>query len=111
MNVGSMSGIIGSAAGAPLSQTKGNEAERASKDATVAQRKADSEKKAEKASGIGETTEDQGVAERDADGRRLWEAPLGKEEEKAGDLGAAGEPLRKAKDPTGSSGKSLDLTG
>jgi len=112
MNVGPMSGIVGSAAGAPLSQTKGSEAERASKDALVGQRKADSDKKAEKASGVGETTEDQGVSERDADGRRLWEAPPGKEGETALDPNAAAsEPSRQAKDPTGSSGKSLDLTG
>jgi len=111
MNVGPMSGMLGSAAGAPLSQTKGSETERAQKDAVARQRQADSDKKAEKASGVGETTEDQGVSERDADGRRLWEQP-GKGEETAEDPNAAtSEPPRQAKDPSGSSGNSLDLTG
>ncbi len=110
MNVGAMSGIIGSAAGAPLSQTKGSETERAQKDAVAGQRKADSEKKAEKASGVGETTEDQGVAERDADGRRLWEQPQDQEAAEK-ENAAASEPPRQVKDPTGNSGNSLDLTG
>ena len=109
MSVGPMGGVLGSAAGAPLSQTKGNEPERAQKDAVAAQRQADGEKKAEQAAGIGATEEDQGVSERDADGRRLWEAPH--EKQKAANEEAASEPLRQAKDPTGNSGKSLDLTG
>ncbi|NOY29596.1 MAG: hypothetical protein GXP28_05295 [Planctomycetes bacterium] len=110
MNVGPMSGIIGSAAGAPLSQTKGSETERAQKDAVAGQRQADSEKKAEKAAGVGETTEDQGVSERDADGRRLWEQAQGEEVPEA-ENAAASEPPRQTKDPTGNSGNSLDLTG
>ncbi len=99
-----------SSAAPPLSQTKGSETERAQKDAIAGQRQADSEKKAEKASGVGETTEDQGVSERDADGRRLWEQAQDEaatEAEKA----AAGEPSRQAKDPSGNSGNALDLTG
>jgi len=112
MNVGPMSGMLGSAAGAPLSQTKGSETERAQKDAIAGKRQADSEKKAEKASGVGETTEDQGVSERDADGRRQWERPQEKGEKAASDTTvAASEPPRQAKDPTGTSGNSLDLTG
>ena len=112
MDVGPMSGMLGSAAGAPLSQTKGSETERAQKDSVARQRQADSDAKAEKASGVGETTEDQGVSERDADGRRLWEQTQGKGEESPDDLNAAAsEPPRQAKDPTGNSGNSLDLTG
>jgi len=110
MNVGAMSGIVGSAAGAPLSQTKGSETERAQKDAVAGQRQADSEKKAEKASGVGETTEDQGVSERDADGRRLWEQAQDEAAIEA-ENAAADEPSRQAKDLTGNSGNALDLTG
>ncbi len=111
MSVGPMSGVASSAAGAPLSQTKGSETERAQKDAIAAKRQADGDKKAEKASGVGATEGDEGVSERDADGRRMWEMSQSKEES-AGDSNAAGgEPVKQAKDLTGSSGKSLDLTG
>lgn len=112
MNVGPASGIIGSAAGAPLSQTAGSETERTQKDASARQRQVEGEQKAEKAAGIGQTEEDQGVAERDADGRRFWEASESAEGESAEEQSAGGsEPTRQAKDPTGSSGNSLDLTG
>ena len=109
MNVGITTGAIASAAGAPLSQTAGAETERSQKDAAGSERLADGQAKSEKASGIGTTDADQGTDERDADGRRLWEAP-GK---KAGDNadGEESEPDRRVKDPTGMSGNTLDLTG
>ncbi len=112
MNVGAMGGVLGSAAGAPLSKTAGSETERAQKDASARQREVDSDQKAEKASGIGQTEGDQGPSERDADGRRFWEAPQDKEKEAVeGQSTAEDEPQRQAKDPTGNSGNSLDLTG
>ena len=74
MNVGPMSGVVGSAAGAPLSQTAGSETERAQKDSSAHQRQVEKDKKAADAAGIGQTEEDQGTSERDADGRRFWEA-------------------------------------
>ncbi len=108
MNVGPMSGVVGSAAGAPLSQTAGSETERAQKDSSAQERKTEKDQKAADAAGIGQTEEDQGTSERDADGRRFWEANGEKNPEQAAD---ESEPSRQAKDPTGSSGTSLDLTG
>jgi hypothetical protein len=107
MNVGVTSGALGSAAGAPLSQTAGAETERTQKESAVRERVADSQNKSERAGGIGEMQEDQQSSDRDADGRRLWEAPPKKKP------GAAEEPApdRRAKDPTGVSGNELDLTG
>ena len=110
MTVGPMGGIVGSAAGTPLSQTAGSEAERASKDASAGQRVAESKEKSEKASGIGQTEQDQEASERDADGRRLWEAPPGGKEEDA-QTKENKSSQRKSKDPTGNSGNSLDLSG
>ncbi len=108
MSMGPMSGVVGSAAGAPLSQTSGSETERAQKDASAHQRQVETDKKAADAAGIGQTEEDQGTSERDADGRRFWETPDKKIPEQDADQS---EPARKAKDPTGNSGNSLDLTG
>jgi len=109
MNVGPMSGVVGSAAGAPLSQTAGSETERAQKDSSAHQRQVETDKKAADAAGIGQTEEDQGTSERDADGRRFWEAADEKSEDQAAKEET--ESSRQAKDPTGDSGNSLDLTG
>jgi hypothetical protein len=106
MNVGATTGALTSAAGAPLSQTAGAEAERAQKESSVQQRLSDTQAKSEKASGIGQMDEDQQASERDADGRRLWE-----ETRKKKTAEAEQEEKRQAKDPSGMSGNSLDLTG
>ena len=108
MNVGPMSGVVGSAAGAPLSQTAGSETERAQKDSSAHQRQVETDKKAADAAGIGQTEEDQGTSERDADGRRFWEAASEKNQEQPTE---ETDPSRQVKDPTGDSGNSLDLTG
>jgi hypothetical protein len=108
MNVGVSTGVLGSAAGAPLSQTVGAEVERSQKDSAARARQVDSQNKSEKASGIGTTQEDQQTDERDADGRRLWEETG---EKKAAEEGGDDEAERRVKDPTGMSGTSLDLTG
>src|SRR5262245_31927047 len=47
MNVAPLGGMIGSAAGAPLSQAAGSEAERASRETTTQQRQVDANQKAE----------------------------------------------------------------
>ncbi len=106
MNVVPIGGIIAGAAGSPLAQTHGAESERAQRDGVVRERRVTSDKSAEMAAGIGTTDEDQGTSERDADGRMFWEQPgeNNKTEEGAG-------AVRQAKDPTGESGNSLDLTG
>ncbi len=110
MTMAPLGGIVSSAAGAPLSQTAGTEAERIQRDSATQQRQVDSNQQAERAAGIGQTHEDQESSERDADGRRLWEAPAN-----AAGKGKNEEPLetaaRQSKDATGQSGTQLDLTG
>jgi hypothetical protein len=105
-----LGGIINSAAGAPLSQTSGSETERTQRDSGAQQRQVDGNERTENASGIGTTEEDQETSERDADGRRLWEAPADKKKEAAGGVAAGAEP-RLSKDASGLSGTHLDLTG
>jgi hypothetical protein len=111
-----LSGTLTSAAGAPLSQTAGAETERAQKDAIAQRRTTDADQHAEKSAGIGQTEQDQETSERDADGRRLWERPAGKDKNPATDSAinptTEGEAqLRQSKDPSGQSGTQLDLTG
>ena len=105
-----LGGITTSAAGAPLSQTAGSEAERSQKDSLAIGRRADAEQSAERAAGIGQTNEDQESSERDADGRRPWELPA-----KRGTLQTDDSPTeaasRQSKDATGLCGKQLDVTG
>jgi hypothetical protein len=109
VSMGPVGGVVGSAAGTSLSQAAGSESERA-RESTSQQRSIDANQKAELASGVGHTEEDQESSERDADGRRLWEAPAKRGESKA----TAEEEAalsRQSKDPTGQSGTKLDLTG
>jgi hypothetical protein len=108
MSIGSLGGIVGSAAGAPLSQTAGSEAERTQRDTGVQQRLIDAAERTENAAGIGTTEQDQETTERDADGRRLWEAAAEKKKEATGEAAAA---ARQSKDASGLSGNHLDLTG
>src|SRR5438105_3790704 len=110
MSIG-FGGITGSAAGAPLSQTAGSETERAQKDSSAQHRQVDGDQRSERAAGIGQTEQDEESSERDADGRRLWEAPAKKHaKEQPGTEDAPADP-RKSKDATGQSGTKLDLTG
>jgi hypothetical protein len=108
MSVGSLGGLIGSAAGVPLAQTGGSEAERTSRDAASHARASDGAAHSEKAAGIGTTEQDQETSERDADGRRLWEAPPDKKQQ---DEAAAAAANRQSRDTTGHCGNHLDLTG
>ncbi|MEN1681184.1 MAG: hypothetical protein AAGJ46_16475 [Planctomycetota bacterium] len=116
MSVGPIGGVLSSAAGAPLSQTAGSETERAKTEGASQARERDATQKAEKSSGVGQTQEDQGASDRDADGRRMWEAP-----EDTVDIESTGEeqsdtdaaptlPTKESKDATGEAGNSLDLT-
>jgi len=109
-NVGAMSGVVGSAAGAPLSQTAGSETERAKTDSSAKQRQVNNDTKAEKSAGIGQTEGDEGPADRDADGRKLWEDNATPDKQEESRL-AEPEPPRQTKDPTGQSGGELDLMG
>lgn len=109
MNIGAMSGLIASAAGTPLAQAKGSETDRARQEAAGQERRVQTDRQAEMAAGIGETDgEDHQTAERDADGRRLWEdmgAPHGSGEEESA------EEQSPVPDPSGNRGNQLDLSG
>ena len=112
MSLGPLGGIGGSAAGSPLAQVKGSDVERAQQDATSQQRRVQADQKAENAAGIGEADgEDHETTERDADGRRLWEAPSQEKESDASEEGSRSPDDRRSKDTTGQSGNLLDLTG
>ena len=110
MSIGPMAGIAGSAAGSPLAQTQGAETERASQDAAAGGRRAEFDQKADAAAGIGEANgEDHETAERDADGRRLWEPPPNSDGEPADEETTPQD--RKSRDASGQSGNLLDLNG
>jgi len=109
-----MNGVLGSAAGAPLSQTKGSETERAARESSAQERQVTNDTKAEKAAGIGQTESDEGAADRDADGRKLWEdtAQFSSDEESGNEPDTDEcETPPATDDPTGESGNALDLTG
>lgn len=109
MSVGPLTGLISSVAGSPLAQTKGAEIERSHQDASSQTRRVESAQRSESAAGIGETDgQEHETAERDADGRRLWEKTDRKAAE--GDDSPPGKP-RQSKDTTGQSGTQLDLCG
>lgn len=108
MSIGSVPGLIGSAAGAPLAQTKGSEIERARQDAGAQHRKSESVDKADLAAGIGQTSEDQEASDRDADGRRIWEIDENRKQQLEEE---ASRNERKSKDATGLSGNQVDLSG
>jgi hypothetical protein len=111
MSVGPLSGLLSSVAGTPLAQTKGSEIERAQQDLNAQQRQTVGQQRAESAAGIGETDgQDHEAAERDADGRRLWEEQLGKKQATPTEEGEPGNPPL-SKDVTGQSGTQLDLCG
>jgi hypothetical protein len=111
MSIGPM-GMIGSAAGTQLSQTKGSDTERAQQEAETQQRQVDSDKHAEKAAGLGEVEQQNEASERDADGRKLWEgqdepAPENEKEES----NDSPPPPIQSKDASGERGNKLDLSG
>lgn len=108
MSVGS-TGLVGSLAGGQLQQAKGADAETVQHAARDQARRAQADRHAEAAAGVGETEQDHETEERDADGRRLWEKPPGgAQAEPPADEPAAVLP---AKDPSGQRGSQLDLLG
>jgi hypothetical protein len=108
MSMGPLSGLAASVAGSPLAQTKGSEVERNQHAVGSHERRVQSIARAESAAGIGEADgENHETAERDADGRRLWEEMPGRP---AGESGPEPPDLQ-SKDATGQSGNLLDLSG
>jgi len=109
MSVGPLGGLAAGAAGAPLAQTTGSEVERTQQDVRNHERRVSNDLRAENAAGIGEADgEDHETAERDADGRRLWEEPARPDAPAATDQ----PPLPpQSKDASGQRGTLLDLTG
>jgi hypothetical protein len=108
MSIGSLGNVAASASGAPLAQTKGSDVERAQHDVSAQQRVVESNRKAEAASGIGETDgEDHQPGERDADGRRPWQLPA--QTPNTGQPPAHESPP--GKDTSGRCGNLLDLSG
>ena len=112
MSVGSLGGIIGSAAGVPLSQTSGSETERTAREGAAQERAVDGAERSEKAAGIGTTEQDQETSERDADGRRLWEVPPEKKKEKpTTQPRQSRDATRPMRHPARSDGLNTDRTG
>ena len=116
MSIGSL-GIIGSLAGAPLSQAKSTEVER-NREAAAKQEQVRTDEKADAAAGVGQTDgENHETHDRDADGRLVdfqqpTESPAEEKpgEEKPLDDNVLHAPPQ-AIDPNGVSGSRLDLTG
>jgi hypothetical protein len=105
MSIGSTNGIVGSAAGSPLAQTRGSETERIGHEISGQQRQVDTDQNADSAAGIGQTEQDQQTSDRDADGRRIWEVDATDETTKAE---ATDPPVTPR--PSDGIGTSLDLT-
>jgi hypothetical protein len=108
MSVGPMG--MGGAAGSPLSQSQGNDVNRAQQETTDQSRRTASESKAEQASGVGQTEHDEQASDRDADGRRPWEIGARPAEESPTDESAEDED-RQSKDASGTRGGQLDISG
>jgi hypothetical protein len=109
MSIGPYSGIAASLAGTSLAQTRGSEIDRAQQEMAAEELRVRSAEQAEAAAGIGAADGDNHeTAQRDADGRRLWEFPQRQSEQDAG----REEPrCPQGPDPSGQSGKMLDLSG
>jgi len=110
MSVGSLASLAASVAGTSLAQSKGTDVERTQNEARSVERQVQSDTKAENAAGIGETDgEDHETAERDADGRRIWEDMRRKKEESDEAYSPLDPP--RSKDASGQTGTLLDLNG
>jgi len=109
MSIGLLSNIGGSVAGTSLAQLRGSDADRAQQDRSTAELRAQGDLKAELAAGVGQTDgDDHQTADRDADGRQLWQFSRG---EGQPDSSAAPPCEPRAQDPTGQSGSMLDVSG
>ena len=116
MSVGPM-GFYSSIAATPLAQTQGSDVDRTATEVSGQARQKSNAAKAESAEGIGQPDgEEHASSDRDADGRRLWEKPLGGEapqesDAEATDASEQAPTPHASKDASGESGNQLDLTG
>ncbi len=104
--------MASSLAATQLAQTKGSDVDRTTHERSNQTQKSKADQKAANVEGVGETEQDSGVADRDADGRRVWE--LGEEpseNDDAEEQTSADKDTPKSKDATGQRGKQLDLSG
>jgi hypothetical protein len=92
-----------------LPQARTADAEKAQQQATDQARQANSDEKAERAAGVGETEQDEQASDRDADGRKLWEGDSGAEQSDSESPDAHQTPP--SRDPSGDRGGNLDLSG
>ncbi|MEO0530783.1 MAG: hypothetical protein AAF266_09455 [Planctomycetota bacterium] len=88
MSMGPLGGIVSSAAGTALSQTKGASTEREATEAAARDKADELDLRAEKSSGVGQTEGDAESSDRDADGRRLWEQQQERDKEDPGEEAA-----------------------
>ena len=108
MSIGPLGGLVGSAAGVPVAQSKGSEVERDQRESADQTRDADLASQAEQAQGVGQTKQDHETSQRDADGRRPWETVARTPKEH--DATFTHDPLQ-SKDAAGTAGNQLDVTG
>ncbi len=109
MSMGPLGSVGAGAAGSPLSQVRAGDAERA-KETADRDRSRAVDLKAEQSAGVGRTDgEDHETAERDADGRRPWEASPVSDENTQGNDESPQTVL--PPDPAGQSGNLLDVSG
>jgi hypothetical protein len=113
MSIGLLSNIGGSVAGTSLAQVRGSDVDRSQQDQSTSQLRAQGAEKAELAAGVGQTDgDDHQTADRDADGRQVWQLRRGAPAPQNGQPeDEAGPPEGRVKDPTGQSGNMLDLSG
>ena len=108
MSIASL-GILGGLATTAGAQ-RAADTERVERDTTDQTRAAAANEHAENAAGIGQTEEDAGTTDRDADGRRPWENTRRKKPTADTTTTESSAPPI-SKDPTGACGNELDLVG
>jgi hypothetical protein len=112
MNLTTATGIPASAAGISLAQVSGSDIDRAKTITSAQQRTSESETRAEKAAGIGETDgEDHMIEDRDADGRQAWDPGSGIAAPPPSTHESPESEMRQGRDPSGNAGSGIDITG
>ena len=105
--------MASSLAATPLAQTTGADVDRTTHERTNQTQKSKADQKAANVAGVGETEQDSGVSDRDADGRRVWELgdDSNENDEAEQEQSSADKDAPKSKDATGQRGNQLDLSG